>query len=703
MITSIDIQRHIHIVGMGEMGQKIAELVHAAGFLLSGFDLEKQLCVDCDGESHIQTISHSDIIIVTTPSFAIKKTIPMIVEAKKQGTRVYVISKGVIGDTQQSVAEYVVSHLKNDAVLVYGPMITEEITVGSIACGVTLGGLHVKKDDIDFWNVLGFVCDTSNDIRGVGILSMIKNTYAIVLGCLREQGVATNTIARVYAEMLAEARTVVQSCGGYIKSVDLYAGVGDMLATGLSEGSSNGAWGGYVAKHGALPTDFYAEGVRAGKALARRIPEYVQAPWLHIGMLLGCDAKIGLQALQDKLTPRKISSMIVSNKKPYYLVLDIGTSGIKALLFKENGGVVHKVYQTIDRIFPNEEWVEQDPMMFVRVSKKVMQDVVTEAGVSVHEIESVGITTQRETIIVWDKHTGKPLYNALVWQDQRTKQWCNQLAQTHNDFVRKTTGLFVTPYFSASKLAWLLQNVEDVTRAYEFGNVMVGTVDTWMIWNMTQDRRYVTDATNAHRTLLCDIHSRAWSRDLGNIFGIDTNIMANIQSVQSDFGMLDAQWLGVVVPIKAVVGDQQSSLYAVGQEEGNVKITGGSGAFVMQILNKEETDFMADDEWFYTVSAHNNIHHIAAEKSIMRLAEYVTPVLDDPEALSNIMQKAAHNIADGLAVLPQTPSKVIIDGGVSQNNEFVNTIKQLSGLDIRRQVMYDGTALGTFLLLRDQK
>ena len=267
----------------------------------------------------------------------------------------------------------------------------------------------------------------------------------------------------------------------------------------------------------------------------------------------------------------------------HILALDQGTSSSKALVFSLTGKVLSSAQHEFDMIFPADGWVEQDPEVIWRTTLLAAREALAAAELSAQDVDAIGITNQRETTLVWDRATGECLHNAIVWQDRRTAEFCEQM---HSDGMRqtieRTTGLLIDPYFSATKLAWLLDNVDGLRRKAEQGGLCFGTVDTYLIWRLTNGAVHATDATNASRTLLYDIEVHAWSEELLEYFKIPAGVLPEVRDSAADYGHADPQWLGAAVPITGVAGDQQAAL--VGQacfHPGMTKSTYGTGCFAM--------------------------------------------------------------------------------------------------------------------------
>jgi len=267
----------------------------------------------------------------------------------------------------------------------------------------------------------------------------------------------------------------------------------------------------------------------------------------------------------------------------HILSLDQGTSSSKALVFNLTGRLLGSAQHEFDMSFPADGWVEQDPEVIWRTTLLAAREALAAAGLTAADIAAIGVTNQRETTLVWDRQTGECLHNAIVWQDRRTSERCAEIrAAGMQPSISQITGLLVDPYFSATKLAWLLDNVDGLRVKAEAGEVCFGTVDSFLVWRLSKGAVHATDATNASRTLLYDIERHAWSESLLEYFGIPMAMMPEVRNSAGDFGAAYPEWLGASVPITGVAGDQQAAL--VGQAcfaPGMAKSTYGTGCFAM--------------------------------------------------------------------------------------------------------------------------
>ena len=299
--------------------------------------------------------------------------------------------------------------------------------------------------------------------------------------------------------------------------------------------------------------------------------------------------------LSDSLSPVSLlfgkDTLTVSRQKPYLLVLDHGTTGIRACVMNREGQFVAKGYKAFRQIFPKAGWVEHNPNTLWKTSLTVIDQAFQQAGINWKDIHAVGLTNQRETVMLWDAKTGKPLHNAVVWQCRRTADVCDQMKtspDTVNTIVEKT-GLVVDPYFSATKLKWLLDNTPKAKTLLEQGRLRAGTVDTWILWNLSGGKVFVSDLTNASRTQLLNIHTKQWDPELLRLFGIPKEILPEVKGSAETYGTVNPELTGgESVPLAGCIGDQQAALY--GQkcwDSGSAKSTFGTGAFlVMNLADK---------------------------------------------------------------------------------------------------------------------
>lgn len=267
--------------------------------------------------------------------------------------------------------------------------------------------------------------------------------------------------------------------------------------------------------------------------------------------------------------------------KKYVLALDEGTTSARAILFDANLSVVAVAQNEFNQIYPSPGWVEQDPMEIFAAQYSAMTECVAKSGVSPKEIAAIGITNQRETVVCWDKISGKPLYNAIVWQCKRTADYCDELINKGLEpLIRSKTGLKIDAYFSATKIKWLLENVPIVQEKAKKGELMIGTVDSWLVYKLTNGKVHATDLTNAARTMLYNIKTLSWDDELLALFDIDKKTLPEVKFSGEFFG--EVNLMGTNVPITGVAGDQQSALFGQGCfNKGDAKNTYGTGCFLL--------------------------------------------------------------------------------------------------------------------------
>lgn len=271
----------------------------------------------------------------------------------------------------------------------------------------------------------------------------------------------------------------------------------------------------------------------------------------------------------------------------YVLAFDQGTTSSRSLIFDGDGAVVSIAQNEFNQIFPQAGWVEHDPAEIWSSQITTATQALQKAGLSAKDIASVGITNQRETTIIWDRVTGEPIHNAIVWQDRRTSERCNRIRASHGEFIRQRTGLEVDAYFSASKIAWLLENVAKARERAGAGDLAFGTVDAWLVWKLTGGRLHITDVSNASRTLLFNIHSLDWDQELLDIFGVPRALLPDVRSSSEIYGEVETPNHLHGIPIAGIAGDQQAALF--GQacfDPGATKNTYGTGCFMLQNIGK---------------------------------------------------------------------------------------------------------------------
>ena len=276
-------------------------------------------------------------------------------------------------------------------------------------------------------------------------------------------------------------------------------------------------------------------------------------------------------------------------KNGYILSIDQGTTSSRAALISEDGNIVSQKNIEFKQYFPNNGWVEHDPRDILSSTIDCIKYVINESKVKPEDIMTSGVTNQRETIVAWDKKSGDPIYNAIVWQDRRTEDICESLREKNvEDSIQKKTGLLIDPYFSASKIKWILENVDRVKSLIADNNLIIGTIDTWLIWNLTNKQYHLTDVTNASRTMIYNIIDDCWDEELLKLFNIPREILPEVKNSMDNFGAISKDFFGSEIPITGVAGDQQAA--AFGQlciEKGMVKSTYGTGCFMLMNTGKE--------------------------------------------------------------------------------------------------------------------
>ena len=269
--------------------------------------------------------------------------------------------------------------------------------------------------------------------------------------------------------------------------------------------------------------------------------------------------------------------------KKYILAIDSGTTSARALIFDKRGKEIGKAQYEFEQFFPKQGWVEHDAIEIWSKQKLAIQTVLSSTDISLMDIASIGITNQRETTVVWDKITGVPVYNAIVWQDRRTAKFCNELKiKGVEPMISEKTGLLLDPYFSGSKIRWILENVPGLKSRTNEGGLLFGTIDTWLIWQLTNGEKHITDSSNASRTMLFDIHKNQWDDDLVKLLGIPKTMLPEIVSSSGFSAEARLEEWEMTIPICGIAGDQQAALF--GQmcfEAGDVKNTYGTGCFCM--------------------------------------------------------------------------------------------------------------------------
>lgn len=286
----------------------------------------------------------------------------------------------------------------------------------------------------------------------------------------------------------------------------------------------------------------------------------------------------------------------------YILALDQGTSSSRAIVFDEHGLTKAVSQKEFTQIFPKPGWVEHNPMEIWSSQAAVIAEAITSIDINGLNIAAIGITNQRETTIVWDAETGEPVYNAIVWQDRRTSEFCDGLKRDgRTDLIRSKTGLIIDAYFSATKILWILENVPGARQKADEGKLRFGTVDTWLIWMLTRGEVHVTDVSNASRTMLFNIHTLEWDKELLQLFDIPESMMPQVKSSSEIYGYTKTTLFAHEVPIAGIAGDQQAALFGqMCTEPGSVKNTYGTGCFML--MNSGERPIMSSNNLLTTIA-----------------------------------------------------------------------------------------------------
>jgi glycerol kinase len=274
--------------------------------------------------------------------------------------------------------------------------------------------------------------------------------------------------------------------------------------------------------------------------------------------------------------------------KEFILALDQGTTSSRAIIFDRNGLPVASAQKEFTQFYPKPGWVEHDPDEIWSTQAGIALEAITKAGLESANIAAIGITNQRETTVVWNRKTGKPVYNAIVWQDRRTADFCDKLKSEGLGLkILKKTGLIIDAYFSATKIRWILDNVKDARRLAEDGQLAFGTIDSWLVWNLTRGQLHITDVSNASRTMLFNIHTLKWDEELLRVFNIPSSMLPEVRSSSEIYGNTEGQF-ATSIPVAGIAGDQQAALFGqMCTEPGMVKNTYGTGCFMMMNIGNK--------------------------------------------------------------------------------------------------------------------
>jgi len=286
----------------------------------------------------------------------------------------------------------------------------------------------------------------------------------------------------------------------------------------------------------------------------------------------------------------------------YILAIDAGTTSSRAVLFDKNAEPIEIAQYEFTQFFPKEGWVEHDALEIWNTQLKAVKDVINNSKIDPNQIDSIGITNQRETTVIWNKKTGIPVFNAIVWQDRRTADFCDQLKKLNKTkLIQNKTGLVIDAYFSGTKIKWILDNDPSIRSQANNGELLFGTIDTWLIWNLTNGRSHITDPSNASRTLLYNIKADDWDDELLSLFDIPKNILPKVVDSSSTSAHIDDKFFGVKIPISGIAGDQQAALFGqLCTDQGDIKNTYGTGCFCM--MNTGNTFVKSKNKMLSTIA-----------------------------------------------------------------------------------------------------
>lgn len=443
----------------------------------------------------------------------------------------------------------------------------------------------------------------------------------------------------------------------------------------------------------------------------------------------------------------------MSTNPQYILALDLGTTGNRAILFDREGNVVGQAYKELPQYYPHPGWLEHDGREIWRDTREAIANVLAQTDTKASQVSAIGLTVQRETCLLWDKTTGKPYHKAIVWQDRRTASLCNQLAeQGKAEDIQERTGLILDAYFSATKLAWLLDWLKKEQPEVNMDNVLAGTVDTWVLWNLTGGKVHATDRSNASRTMLMNLATGTWDKTLLELFGIPPHIMPEIKPSMGTFGTVDPELFGKEIPVTAIFGDQQAALFAHGCDRpGLLKCTYGTGCFLVAQtgteLTRSQNNLLATVAWtteietkyaleaaMFTTGACIQwlrdglqlIQSAAETDALARLAGdnkgvYFVPALSglgaphwDMNARGSfqgitggvkrehivraVLESIAYQVKEAVEAMNKDASQPIsllkVDGGASRNDFLMQFQADVLGIPVERPAVQDATAQG---------
>ena len=437
----------------------------------------------------------------------------------------------------------------------------------------------------------------------------------------------------------------------------------------------------------------------------------------------------------------------------YILAIDQGTTSSRALVFDHTGKQLGLGQQEFTQHFPDNGWVEHDANEIWDTTLASCEAALEAAGISGSEVACIGITNQRETTVVWDRHTGEPIHHAIVWQDRRTSKYCRELKQQEGlvESVQSKTGLLLDPYFSATKIRWLLNEVPGAREKAERGELAFGTVDSWLLWRLTGGRSHLTDATNASRTMLFNIQQQEWDKELLDLFDVPESVLPEVRDCAADFGTTDAALFGKSIPVTGMIGDQQSAAFGQGCfSAGMAKSTYGTGCFLL--LNTGEQVLKSENQLLSTVAYRLNgktayaiegsifmagatiqwirdglklIDNAAASEALAEatrddLAVYLVPAFTglgapywDPDARGAILGMTrdtgikevvtaallsvcyqTRDLIEAIAADGASLATLRVDGGMVKNNYVLQSLADILGVEVHRPEITETTALG---------
>lgn len=341
----------------------------------------------------------------------------------------------------------------------------------------------------------------------------------------------------------------------------------------------------------------------------------------------------------------------------YILALDQGTTSSRSVVFDKKGNIVSVAQKEFTQYFPKPGWVEHDPLEIWSSQVSTAAEATTKQGIYGADIAAIGITNQRETVVVWDRKTGKPVYNAIVWQDKRTSNYCDELkGQGKSKLIREKTGLVIDSYFSGTKVKWILDNVEGARKKAEAGELVMGTIDSWLIWNMTKGELHITDVTNASRTLLFNINTLEWDDELLELFTIPKSMLPQVKQSSELYGNTNPNFFASKIPIAGIAGDQQAALFGqMCTKPGMVKNTYGTGCFML--MNIGEKPIVSENNLLTTVAwTIKGKTHYALEGSIFIAGAVVQWLRDGLKIIKRSgdveMLAASVDSAEGVYLVP---------------------------------------------------